>query len=45
MIAKRFGVTGNFPKEHNTPLYCRLRKIFCGFKDRARARLLMGFPG
>jgi hypothetical protein len=45
MIAKRFGFTGNFLRERNTGLYCRLRKIPCGFKDRARACLLMDFPG
>jgi hypothetical protein len=45
MIAKRFGFTRNFLRERNTGLYCRLKKIPCGFKDRARACLLMGFPG
>jgi hypothetical protein len=45
MIAKRFGFTRNFLRERNTGLYCRLKKILCGFKDRARACLLMDFPG
>ena len=45
MIAKRFGFTRDFLKERNTGLYCRLKKIPCGFKDRARACLLMDFPG
>jgi hypothetical protein len=35
MIAKRFGFTGNFLTERNTELYCRLKKIACGFKGRA----------
>jgi hypothetical protein len=45
MIAKRFGFTRNFLRERNTGLYCRLKKISCGFKDRARACLLMDFAG
>src|SRR3970040_822856 len=45
MIANRFGFTRNFLRERNTRLYCRLKKIACGFKDRARACLLMDFPG
>jgi hypothetical protein len=45
MIAKRFGFTRDFLRERNTGLYCRLKKILCGFKDRARACLLMDFPG
>jgi hypothetical protein len=45
MIAKRFGFTRDFLMERNTGLYCRLKKIPCGFKDRARACLLMDFPG
>ncbi len=45
MIAKRFGFTRDFLKERNTGLYCRLKKIPCGFKDRASACLLMDFPG
>jgi hypothetical protein len=45
MIAKRFGFTRNFLRERNTGLYCRLKKIPGGCKDRARACLLMDFPG
>ncbi len=45
MIAKRFGFTRNFLRERNTGLYCRLKEISCGCKDRARACLLMDFPG
>jgi hypothetical protein len=44
MIAKRFGFTRDFLMERNTGLYCRLKKIPCGFKDRARACLPMDFP-
>jgi hypothetical protein len=45
MIAPRFGFTRHFPKERNTGPYCQLRKMPCEFKDQARARLLMDFPG
>jgi hypothetical protein len=45
MIAKRFGFTRDFLKKCNTESYYRLKKIPCGFKDRARACLLMDFPG
>lgn len=45
MIPKRFGFTSNFLMERNTELYCRLKKSACGFKGRARACLLMSFPG
>jgi hypothetical protein len=45
MIAQRFGYTKDFTKERNTGLYCRLRKILCGFKDQVRARFLMDLPG
>jgi hypothetical protein len=45
MIAQDFEFTGDFPIERNTQVYCRLRKISCGFKRLARARRLMGFPG
>ena len=45
MIAKRFGFTRDFLMERNTGLYYRLKKIPCGFKNRARACLLMDFPG
>ena len=45
MIAKRFGFTRDFLMERHTELYDRLKKIPCGFKDRARACLLMDFPG
>jgi hypothetical protein len=45
MIAKRFGFTRDFLMERNTGLYWRLKKIPCGFKDRARACLLMDFSG
>jgi hypothetical protein len=45
MIAQRFGFTKHFSKKRHTEPYCRLRKMLCGFKDQARARLLMGFPG
>jgi len=38
MIAPRFGFTKDFAKEWNNRVYCRLSKMLCGFKDRARAR-------
>jgi hypothetical protein len=45
MIAQRFGFTKDFPKKRDTEPYRRLRKMLCGFKDQAKARLLMDFPG
>ena len=39
MIAQGFGFAGDFPKERNSSVYFRLRKIPCGFKEQARARL------
>ena len=45
MIAPRFGFTRDFPRKRNTGPYCRPRKIPCGFKDQARARLLTDFSG
>ena len=45
MIAKRFGFTRDFLTERHTELYDRLKKIPCGFKNRAGACLLKDFPG
>ena len=45
MIAIRFRFTRDSLMERNTELYDRLKKIPCGFKDRARACLLMDLPG
>jgi hypothetical protein len=45
MIAQDFEFTGDFPIARNTQVVCRLRKISCGFKRRARAPRLMGFSG
>ncbi len=39
MIAQGFGFTRNFLKERNNSAYFRLKKIPCGFKQQARARL------
>jgi len=36
--AQGFGCTGNFAKQWNNSVYCRLRKIAYGFKDQARTR-------
>ena len=38
MITPRFGFTKDFAKEWNNPVYCRLSKIHCGYKDQVRAR-------
>ena len=38
IITPRFGFTKDFAKEWNNRVYCRLSKMLCGFKDRARAR-------
>ena len=38
MIAPIFEFTKDFAKEWNNPVYCRLSKILCGFKDQVRAR-------
>ena len=38
MITPRFGATKDFAKEWNNPVYCRLSKMLCGFKDQVRAR-------
>jgi len=37
IIAQGFGFTGNFLKEWNDSLYCRVQKIPCRFKEQARA--------
>jgi hypothetical protein len=38
MITPRFGSTKDFAKERNNPVYCRLSKMLCGFKDQVMAR-------
>ncbi len=38
IIAQGFGFTRDFLKERNNSVYCRLKKIPCGFKQQARAR-------
>ncbi len=38
MITLRFGPTKDFAKKWNNPVYCRLSKMLCGFKDQVRAR-------
>ncbi len=38
MITPRYGSTKDFAKEWNNPVYCRLSKMFCGFKDQVRTR-------
>jgi hypothetical protein len=39
IIAQGFGFTSDFLKERNNSAYCRLKKIPCGFKEQARARI------
>ncbi|MBT8127948.1 MAG: hypothetical protein KJP15_10725, partial [Gammaproteobacteria bacterium] len=38
MITPRFVFTKDFAKEWNNPVYCRLSKMLCGFKDQVRVR-------
>jgi ferredoxin len=37
MMAKGFEFTGDFLKEWNNSVYCRVQKILCRFKEQARA--------
>jgi hypothetical protein len=45
MITPRFGSTKDFAKEWNNPVYFRLSKMLCGFKDQVRARPSGGTGG
>lgn len=45
MIARRFGFTRHILQERHGSPTVRLKQISCGFKDRARARHLMGYLG
>ena len=37
MLTQGFGFTGDFLKEWNNSVYCRVQKIRCRFKELARA--------